>query len=122
MILYHGWLDKLGLEAPPPPKLKKYFLGSFLFITRMERIEGENEEDKANKGSEEEESVFILQDEYESDDYINSNDPEINEPDLAEEYDKVEEENNDPVQTSSKKKGSSTNQNNSNEQLQLVKV
>ncbi|KNZ58089.1 hypothetical protein VP01_19g7, partial [Puccinia sorghi] len=78
-------LNELGLEAPPPHKLKKSFLGNFPYSSKMEIIEEENEGDKENKGNNEEESVAILEDEDESDDYIGSDDPEINEPDMAEE-------------------------------------
>ncbi|KNZ60994.1 hypothetical protein VP01_14699g1, partial [Puccinia sorghi] len=79
------------LEAPPPPKLKKSFLGT----PTMEIIEDENEGDEANKENNEEESVAILEGEDESDDDIGSDDPEIFEPDMAEEEDKVDSANNE---------------------------
>ncbi|KNZ58211.1 hypothetical protein VP01_1974g1 [Puccinia sorghi] len=88
---------KVSLEAPPPPKLKKSFLGNFPYSPTMERIEEENEGDKANKENNEEESVAILEDEDESDDDIGSDDPEINEPDTAEEEDEVDSANNEVV-------------------------
>ncbi|KNZ47712.1 hypothetical protein VP01_6200g1 [Puccinia sorghi] len=88
----------------------------------MERIEEENEGDEANKENDEEESVAILEDEDKSDDDIASYDPEINEPDMAEDKDEVDSANNEVVQTSSKRKGCAANQNISNELNKLTKA
>jgi hypothetical protein len=54
-------LKELGLEAPPPPKLKKSFLGSFPYSTTMNPIfeegeEGEDGGEGAEPSSETEES------------------------------------------------------------------
>ncbi|KNZ45544.1 hypothetical protein VP01_8017g1, partial [Puccinia sorghi] len=49
-------------------------------------------------------------------------DPEIDEPDMAEEEDEVDSANNEVVQTSSKRKGSATNRNKSNELNELTKA
>lgn len=121
-LVVNAGLNELGLEAPPPPKLKKSFLGNFPYSPTMERIEEENEGDEENKENNEEESVAIMEDEDESDDDIGSDDPEIDEPDMAEEEDEVDSANNEVVQTSSKRKGSATNRNKSNELNELTKA
>jgi len=85
----------------------------------MERIKEENEQYKAN---EEQNSVVNLEAEDESDDDINSDAPEIDEPDMTEEDEEAEGPKDDPEPTSSKKKGSATNRNKSNELNELTQA
>ena len=58
-LVVNAGLNELGLEAPPPPKLKKYFLGNFPYSPTMERIEEENEGDEEINENDEEESVNL---------------------------------------------------------------
>jgi len=118
-LVVNAGLKELGIEAPPPPTLKKTFLGNFPYSPTMERIEEENEEDEAN---EEQNSVVNLEAEDESDDDINSDAPDINEPDMAEEDEEAEGPKDNPAPTSSKKKGSATNRNKSNELKELTQA
>ena len=118
-LVVNSVLKELGIKAPPPPALKKNFLGYFPYAPLMERIKEENEQYKAN---EEQNSVVNLEAEDESDDDINSDAPEIDEPDMTEEDEEAEGPKDDPAPTSSKKKGSATNRNKSNELNELTQA
>jgi hypothetical protein len=48
-LVVNAGLKELGLEAPPPPKIKKSFLGSFPYSNTMERIDEEEEEEEGEK-------------------------------------------------------------------------
>ncbi|KAA1071760.1 hypothetical protein PGT21_018589 [Puccinia graminis f. sp. tritici] len=47
-LVVNAGLKELGLESPPPPKLKKAFLGSFPYSNKMPKITKEDKE--SNKG------------------------------------------------------------------------
>ncbi|KAA1086940.1 hypothetical protein PGT21_016462 [Puccinia graminis f. sp. tritici] len=43
-LVVNAGLKELGLESPPPPKLKKAFLGSFPYSNKMPKITEEDED------------------------------------------------------------------------------
>ncbi|KNZ60506.1 hypothetical protein VP01_1543g1 [Puccinia sorghi] len=69
------------MEAPPPPKLKKSFLGNFPSSPTMERVESKMNEMRQTRKKMRK----------------NLDDLEIDEPDLAEEEDKVYSANNEVI-------------------------
>ncbi|KNZ60034.1 hypothetical protein VP01_1622g1, partial [Puccinia sorghi] len=116
-LVVNAGLNELGLEAPPPPKLKKSFLGSVPYLNTLKPIAEEDDD---------EDSV----DEEESDCDVDSDDVDEGEEDMEEEEDDDdtgkkkdnddEESNNLTSQQSRKKKTSAANRNKSNKLHELT--
>ncbi|PLW30115.1 hypothetical protein PCANC_21084 [Puccinia coronata f. sp. avenae] len=80
-LVVNAGLKELGLEAPPPPKIKKSFLGSFPYSNTMERIDEEEEEEEGEKAGDK--GVP----DSESENNIDSDDIDENEDDMEENED-----------------------------------
>ena len=117
-LVVNAGLNELGLEAPPPPKLKKSFLGSVPYSNNLKPIMEEDEE---------EDGV----DEEASDCDINTDDVDEDEKDMEEDEDELNHDNEDDgendgdsvhqtSQQSNKKRTSATNQNESNKLHELT--
>ena len=115
-LVVNAGLNELGLEAPPPPKLKKAFLGSVPYSNNLKSIAEEDEE---------EDGV----DEEGSDRDVDTDDVDEEEEDMAEEEDddtgkkkdnNANEANSCTSQQSNKKKTSATNRNESNKLHELT--
>ena len=124
-LVVNAGLKKLGLEAPPPPKLKKSFLGSVPYSKKLKPImEDDQEEDSV--------------DEEGSDCDIDTDDVDEDENNMEEDDDKLDtgkkkalhdhdddgdnddDSNYQTSQKSNKKKNSATNRNKSNKLHELT--
>ena len=124
-LVVNAGLNELGLEAPPPPKLKKSFLGSVPYSNNLNPI---MEEDEDGDGVDEEAS----------DCDIDTDDVDDDEVDMDEDDDKIDtgkkkdnhynedvgenddDSNHQASQQSHKKKPSATNRNESNKLHELT--
>jgi hypothetical protein len=107
-LVVNAGVKELGLQSPPPPKMKKVFLGSFPYSSVMPKITEENEGDNEDSNSNNEvRSDHTKEDDTELDD-DNKDDPdESQEPNTS--------ANNGQTESSSK-----ANRNNSNDLNELV--
>ncbi|KAA1131029.1 hypothetical protein PGTUg99_027485 [Puccinia graminis f. sp. tritici] len=117
-LVVNAGLTKLGIEAPPPPKIKKAFLGSFPYSTAMAPItEAEEEENTADQ------MVY----ESDCDDNSDTEDSGDDEIDMVEEDEESEAaakgvpEKNEKAGGKNKNK-SAANRNQSNELNELTKA
>lgn len=109
-LVVNAGLNELGLEAPPPPKLKKAFLGAVPYSNNLKPIVEEEEEED-------------IVDEEGSDNEVDTDDIDEGEEDMAEEDDDDKDGNdstNCASQQSNKKKTSATNRNESNKLHELT--
>jgi hypothetical protein len=87
-LVVNAGLKELGLEAPPPPKIKKSFLGSFPYSNTMERIDEEEEEEEGEKAGDKGVPNSDSENDIDSDD-IDENEDDMEEnkdTDIGEEY------------------------------------
>ncbi|PLW42214.1 hypothetical protein PCANC_12089 [Puccinia coronata f. sp. avenae] len=100
-LVVNAGLKELGLEAPPPPKIKKSFLGSFPYSNTMERIDEEEEEEEGEKAGDK----GVPNSDSEND--IDSDDIDENEDDMEENKDTDigEEKETDPTPENKTKNG-----------------
>ncbi|KAA1073275.1 hypothetical protein PGT21_007171 [Puccinia graminis f. sp. tritici] len=83
-LVVNAGLKELGLKSPPPPKLKKAFLGSFPYSNKMPKIteededgnEGDDEDDDSNNGR-----SYCTEDEKENSDDDDNDDDEDDDDD-----------------------------------------
>ncbi|KAI7945045.1 hypothetical protein MJO28_010740 [Puccinia striiformis f. sp. tritici] len=109
VLVVNAGLNELGVKAPPPPKLRREFLGAFPYSGTMEKItEEEEEEDSPDNLAE-----------SDKDSNVDSDDLDDEEEEMEEEEDDEEE-----IQKSSSinKNKQATNRNQSNELNELTKA
>ncbi|KAA1115891.1 hypothetical protein PGTUg99_016168 [Puccinia graminis f. sp. tritici] len=117
-LVVNAGLTELGIEAPPPPKIKKAFLGSFPYSTAMAPI---------TKAEEEENTADQMVYESDCDDDSDTEDSGDDEIDMVEEDEESEAaakgvpEKNEKAGGKNKNK-SSANRNQSNELNELTKA
>ncbi|KAA1139174.1 hypothetical protein PGTUg99_036978 [Puccinia graminis f. sp. tritici] len=117
-LVVNAGLTKLGIKAPPPPKIKKAFLGSFPYSTAMAPItEAEEEENTADQ-------MVYKSDCNDNRDTEDSGDDEIDMVEEDKESEAVEKgvpEKNEKAGGKNKNK-SAANRNQSNELNELTKA
>ncbi|POV99365.1 hypothetical protein PSTT_13832, partial [Puccinia striiformis] len=122
-LVVNAGLKELGIESPPPPKLKKDFLGPFPYSHTMEKILEETEDEATNdEATHDKASIQILEENTdESDADYDSDDVEYEE-DILEDGDMDGNADINPRHASRNQNTSATNRNGSNELNELTKA
>ncbi|KAH9440236.1 hypothetical protein Pst134EB_030860 [Puccinia striiformis f. sp. tritici] len=111
-LVVNAGLTELGIESPPPPKLKKDFLGPFPYSHMMEKILEETEDEATHDKA----SMQILEENTdESDADYDSDDVEYEEDILEDGDSKDGDADTNPRHASQNQNTSATNRNGSNE-------
>jgi hypothetical protein len=90
-LVVNAGLKELVLESPPPPKLKKEFLGSFPYSNTMPKITKEDKD--GNKGDDEDDDSNSGRSDYTDDEKENPDDKNNNNVDDDDNDTEEEEEN-----------------------------
>ena len=110
-LVVNAGLNELGLEAPPPPKIKKAFLGSVPYTNNLKSIAEEDEEEDGVDKEGSNHDVDEEEEDMKEDDDDDAGKKQDNDAD---------ESNNCSSQQSNKKKTSATNRNKSNKLHELT--
>jgi hypothetical protein len=111
-LVVNAGLKELGLQSPPPPKMKKVFLGSFPYSSTMPKITEENEDGNEGDNEDSDSDSGVESDDAKEDD-TESDDDDEDDPDESQEPNKSA--NDGQTESSSK-----ANRNNSNDLNDLV--
>ncbi|POW16125.1 hypothetical protein PSTT_01563 [Puccinia striiformis] len=118
-LVVNAGLTELGIESPPPPKLKKDFLGPFPYSHMMEKILEETEDEATHDKA----SMQILEENTdESDADYDSDDVEYEEDILEDGDSKDGDADTNPRHASQNQNTSATNRNGSNELNEFTKA
>jgi len=125
-LVVNAGLNELGLEAPPPPKLKKAFLGAVPYANNLKPIAEEDEDEDAveEEGSDRDVDTDDVDgdeaDMNEDDDDDDAGNKKDNEENDSNNCASQDDSNNRASQGSNKKKTSATNRNESNKLHELT--
>ena len=125
-LVVNAGLNELGLEAPPPPKLKKAFLGAVPYANNLKPIAEEDEDKDAveEEGSDCDVDTDDVDgdeaDMNEDDDDDDAGNKKDNEENDSNNRASQDDSNNRASQGSNKKKNSATNRNESNKLHELT--